>query len=203
LLFSGCQKKEFTTFVSFSPKTEVSVTPDDITVAARVLQTRLNAVLSGEAIVTYENDLIRVGLTDKEDLLLTKELATTNGLFEFFHSTAPINIGEPIPENALTIMTGKDIKNASVYSDSNTNSWVVDISLTKQGTDILADFSKSHIGEYLVISRDKMIIFSLQINSAITDGEAEIQGSFDKVSARILAAELNSGCLPVQLIENN
>ena len=55
------------------------------------------------------------------------------------------------------------------------------------------------MGAYLVIVRDDQVISAPKVNSAITGGQAEIAGNFDKASAQMLAAQINSGAMPVPL----
>ena len=62
---------------------------------------------------------------------------------------------------------------------------------------IFGDFTTAHVGEYLAIALDGVIVSSPTIDSAITDGSGVIQGSFTYDSANSLAADLRYGSLPV------
>jgi len=62
-----------------------------------------------------------------------------------------------------------------------------------------ADYTRSHVGQYLTITADDVVIESATIQSAI-DGVGEISGTMSLDDAKRLAAYLKSGPLPVRLV---
>ncbi len=198
-LASGCTGPKYSSYVSFVPDTAVTIPPEEMLQAQRVLQKRLHDILSGRSTVTLESNALRVGLSNEKDLPLAIEMATHPGLLHFFHSETPIETGQPMPAGAALIFTGANIAEASARLDSNTGWWSVAITFTPEGTTKLADYTQAHVGAYLVIVRDDQVISAPRVNAAITAGRAEIAGSFDKASAQILAAQINSGAMPVPL----
>jgi preprotein translocase subunit SecD len=130
---------------------------------------------------------------------LAIQMATQPGLLVFFHSETPIETGQTMPAGAMVIITGADVAMASASLDTNTGWWSVSITLTAHGTAKLADYTQAHVGAYLVIARDGRVISAPKVNSAITGGQAVIQGNFDKTAAQILAIQVNSGAIPVPL----
>ncbi len=97
-----------------------------------------------------------------------------------------------------TILTGKDIKSANPGFDPQTNAPVVEFTLTSDGAKKFADYTSSHVGQYLTIVLDKRVISSPQIKSPITQGNGEITG-VSQAEAQSLAVQLRYGALPVPL----
>jgi preprotein translocase subunit SecD len=62
---------------------------------------------------------------------------------------------------------------------------------------MFADFTGSHINQYLAIVLDKRVISTPTISNRITGGQGIIQGSFTQDSANTLAIQLRYGSLPV------
>jgi preprotein translocase subunit SecD len=198
-LASGCTGPTYSTYVSFVPDTAVTIPPGEMLQAGQVLQKRLHAILSGRSTVTLENNALRLGLSNEKDLPLAIEMATRPGLLYFFHSDSPVATGQPMPAGATLIFTGANIAKASTSRDSNTGWWSISITLTPEGKTKLADYTQAHVGAYLVIARDGQVISAPKVNAAITGGQAVIAGNFDETAARILAAQNNSGAMPVPL----
>lgn len=198
-LASGCTGPIYSTYVSFVPDTAVTIHPEEMFQAQRVLQKRLHDILSGRSTVTLESNALRVGLSTEKDLPLAIEMATRPGLLYFFHSDSPVEAGQPMPAGATLIFTGANIAEASARLDSNTGWWSISITLTPEGRTKLADYTQAHVGAYLVIARDNQVISAPKVNAAITGGQAVIAGNFDKASAQMLAAQINSGAMPVPL----
>jgi preprotein translocase subunit SecD len=74
---------------------------------------------------------------------------------------------------------------------------VIAFKLKDNGATVFADYTTRNIGKYLAIVLDKKVISSPQIQSAITGGSGQIQGSFTQASANDLAVQLRYGSLPV------
>jgi len=95
-----------------------------------------------------------------------------------------------------TVMTGADLKEANVQTDS-FGKPAVGFSLSDNGTKIFSDYTSSHTGQYLGIVLDKTVISAPVVNTPITDGSGIIQGSFTADEANKLAVQLSYGALPV------
>lgn len=98
-----------------------------------------------------------------------------------------------------TIMTGDQLDQVGVSSDTTTGQVVVTFALKSEGARIFSDYTTNNVGKYLAIVLDKTIISAPQINEAITEGEGIIQGSFTVDSANALAIQLRYGSLPIPL----
>ncbi len=95
-----------------------------------------------------------------------------------------------------TVMTGADLKEANVQTDS-FGKPAVGFTLSDNGTQIFGDYTSSHVNQYLGIVLDKTVISAPVVNTPITDGQGIIQGSFTAEEANKLAVQLSYGALPV------
>lgn len=83
-----------------------------------------------------------------------------------------------------------------------TNEWAVNIDFTDAGQDAFGDvttrlFGLSGVRNQFAIVLDGRVISAPTTNAAITDGRAEISGSFTQESAETLANQLKYGALPI------
>jgi preprotein translocase subunit SecD len=96
-------------------------------------------------------------------------------------------------------MTGDMLKTALVETDT-LGAYQISFTLTSQGASIFSTFTSAHVGEYLAIVLDGVIISDPKIDSAITSGSGVIQGgNFTYDSANALAQQIRYGALPVPL----
>jgi preprotein translocase subunit SecD len=95
-----------------------------------------------------------------------------------------------------TVMTGADLKEANVQTDS-FGKPAVGFTLSDNGKQIFSDYTSSHVQQYLGIVLDKTVISAPVVNTPITDGSGIIQGSFTADEANKLAVQLSYGALPV------
>jgi preprotein translocase subunit SecD len=93
-------------------------------------------------------------------------------------------------------MTGADLKEAHVATDK-LGQPAVSFSLSDKGGKIFADYTSTHVNQYLGIVLDKTVISAPVVNTPITDGSGIIQGKFTADEANKLAIQLSYGALPV------
>jgi len=107
-----------------------------------------------------------------------------------------------------TIMSGKHLKTASVGTDEYGRPQI-NFELTRGpdgGAEIFAKYTREHIGKFLCITMDKVVISCPRIQSAIPDGRGRItsERGFSLEYARSLAVQMRYGALPVPLkVVNN
>jgi preprotein translocase subunit SecD len=99
-----------------------------------------------------------------------------------------------------TIMTGKHLRSAKVGSDEFGRP-EIDFELTPEGTEIFAKYTREHVGEFLAIVLDGVVISCPRIREPITEGRGRItsEKGFTLEEARHLAVILQYGALPVPL----
>ncbi len=104
-------------------------------------------------------------------------------------------------EESPIILTGKDLKpNAEAQRSPSTFQDYVAIEFNREGRKAFADFTRTHVNDYLAIILDNKVISAPTIRNAILDGKAIIEGGFKDVQeATRLANLLKAGALPVPL----
>lgn len=104
----------------------------------------------------------------------------------------------PVAPVFPTVMTGAHLASAQASVDS-LGQYAVSFTLTDEGRRIFAEFTTTHIGQPLAIVLDKQVISVPVIETAITEGQGQISGSFTYEEANLLAVQLRYGSLPVPL----
>jgi preprotein translocase subunit SecD len=98
-----------------------------------------------------------------------------------------------------TILTGKDLQDASVGLNPQTNEPMVHFAFKSQAAQTLADHTRANIGKYMAIVLDGEVISCPVIRSELPDGSGVIEGRFTLAEARSLAVQLKYGALPIPL----
>jgi preprotein translocase subunit SecD len=174
----------------------VTVSPSDLDQARSILQNRLDkAPLKGRASVVVDGESIRVDLTAASDLEAAVALVSQTGAVDFLSADEVLYTGATVPPGLPVILTEADFQSASVQTNTAGQPDVA-FTLTAEGTKKLADFTSANIGKFLVIARDRIVVSSPRIASAIQDGEGIISGNFSEEEAAELAAILTAGRLP-------
>ena len=106
-----------------------------------------------------------------------------------------------------TIMTGSGLKDAQVEIDSRTGARTVGFTLSAEGNKIFGEYTKNHVGDFLAIVLDGVVVSAPRINAHITGSGQITSGNpagFSRQEAEDLAIKLKYGALPVPLkvIEN-
>ena len=110
---------------------------------------------------------------------------------------------EEIKESGDIILDGSDIQGADAgwYSEYGMNKYVVSLTLNDSGRVKFADATSKHINEAIAIVYDGEIISAPVVQQALTDGKAQISGSFTAEEAENLATTIRVGALPLELRE--
>ncbi len=116
---------------------------------------------------------------------------------------AAVGLDAPAPSTTdgtvyTTVMTGEILENATVQS-TQTGEIDVAFQLTPEGDTQFADYTTAHVGDYLSIVLDGVVLSSPRIQTAITGGSGVITGSFTLEEATRLATQLRYGALPIPL----
>ena len=105
-------------------------------------------------------------------------------------------------------MTGGSIASAEAHiglNPTNPSGWGVNMKLTPKGRADFADVTGSNVGRQLAIVLDGVISSAPNIHERISQGDAQITGSFSVAQAKDLAIVLRAGTLPapVHVIEES
>jgi protein-export membrane protein SecD len=123
------------------------------------------------------------------------EVAGTDSLT----ATASVTPTEPQDPDRVyeTIMTGADLANVGL--DAQQNEYIIPFELTPEGAETFAQYTASHVGQFLCIVLDKTVISCPRIQGPIPEGRGMISGAFTLDEARQLAIQLRYGALPIPL----
>lgn len=108
----------------------------------------------------------------------------------------------PTGDTETILMDGSMVKSAQaqVYQGSDgTSSYVVGLEFTDEGAEKFAEITSEYVNQTISIWMDDIMISAPTVNSAITDGKAQIEGDFSASDATELANKISAGALPFQL----
>ena len=190
------------------------------------LQKRVEKYSTEAQVYQEGNDRISIeipGVSDANAIL--EELGKPGSLF-FLSETDPeggLNYTATMDENGelvyimlrdiselqadgSTVLAGTDVKDAragSINDNMQGSQFGVDLTMTQEGTKKFADATRKAYekGESIAIYYDNEIISAPMVNAAITDGNAQITGSFTFEEADMLAATIRIGGLKLELEE--
>ena len=154
-----------------------------------VIQTRLGDKGYSEATVqSLGEDGIRVEIPDVTDTALVLELIGEPALLEF---TTP---------DGVTFMTGDAVASAEPGLDQ-MGQYVINFKLNKNGTELFRDMTTRYTGQVLYILLDGEVLLAPRVNEPITNGEGSISGMESREAAEKIAAQIQSGALPLVLTQ--
>ena len=103
------------------------------------------------------------------------------------------------------VLSGTDVAGAEGVATqdqtSGSRKYVVELELTKEGTEKFAEATKANVGKQISIIYDGQTISSPTVNEAITGGKAEITGMSSIEEAKNLASNIRIGSLSLELNE--
>ena len=169
-----------------------SVTDDEMKAAISLLQGRLDWKGWTEAEVAREGDKrIRVQIPGVED---AEEAIQEIG------QTAQLSFAD---EDGNVLLTGDMVKDATKQVGSTSKNGAsqpyVALEFNKEGTERFAEATSNNIGKQIYIIMDNEVISAPTVQTAITNGQAMITGSFTAEGAEQLASLIRAGSLPFNL----
>ena len=153
-----------------------------------IMRTRLSDKGYNEATVTKQgSDRIRIEIPDVQDPASVLNIIGTPAHLEFRTTDGEV------------VITGDDVQSATAVTDAAGSEYKVRLVLNESGKEAFAKATSENIGKTISIYLDDDVISSPRVNSAITGGEAVIEGNFTLDSARELASLIQSGALPLDI----
>lgn len=153
-----------------------------------LLSLRVNKLGVSETVVTKEGkNRIRIEIPGKFDAKSVVDGVAKTGQLKF--------VG---PDNK-TILTGKDVKDASAYLNQQDNKPTIGLELNANGTKEFSDATQKFLGQKITIYLDDQKLTDPTVDVHITDGKAEISGSASLQEAQKKANLIKSGALPVEV----
>lgn len=180
-----------------------------------VIERRVNIFGVSEPLVQTEHagfisglhdDRLIVELPGITDVEAAKEIIGKTPILEFrLEKENALNLASTVPHTVLdelfepTGLTGRLLSRASVVFDPNTGAPYIGLNFNDEGAELFRQITREHKGEILAIILDGEILSAPVIQDEITNGEAQITGSFTPEEARALVRDLNYGALPVPI----
>ena len=155
-----------------------------------IIQHRLDDAGYNEATVQrIGGDGIRVEIPDVQDPSVVLNLIGTTAHLEFRDS------------NGTVLMDGAMVQTAVGGYDSDQADYVVQFRLTGEGSDIFAKATADNLGKSISIYLDEELLISPTVQSVITGGSGVINGMGSMERAQTIAAQIQSGALPMTLTQ--
>ncbi|MGL5380717.1 protein translocase subunit SecD [Clostridium sp.] len=163
-----------------------NITSEDLEKTRQLLSLRVNKLGVAETIVATEGDRrIRVDIPGEY---------SSNEIVSSLSKTGNLTFKD---SEGNVVLTGKDVKEASVMLDNQSGKPVVSLKLNDEGQKKFADATTKNVGKQISILMDEEVISSPTVQNPITNGEAVITGSSSVDEANNLAGLISSGALPV------
>lgn len=165
------------------------VSDDDLNRTKEMLALRVNSLGVSEPVVALMpgTSRIRIEIPGVYDAKAALDQIGRTGNLRF------------VGPNNDTVITGQDVKDATVGVDPNTNKPVVQLKLNASGAQKFSDATAKYINQTISIYMDNDKVSSPTVESQIPNGEAIITGSSDINEAKRLAGIIKSGALPVKM----
>ena len=128
----------------------------------------------------------------------TTDTPTITATIDAAATPAPVETPAVSPTIYHTVLTGAALSSVSVQAGQ-LGGFDIATTFKQDAAAIFADFTGSHVNQYMAIVLDKRVISSLIIKSKIPNGQGVIQGKFTQDTANTLAIQLRYGSLPVPI----
>lgn len=166
---------------------EAKVDDDSVQRVVKIIERRINELGLTEPIIQRQGERrIIVELPGVKDPEKAIELLGKTALLEFQD------------ESGITVLTGKDLKDARAQIDQGKRNLVA-IEFTDQGGKAFAELTSKNVGKHIAILLDKQILTNPTVEEPITGGKAVITGNRTIEEAERVAILLRSGSLPVKV----
>ncbi len=155
-----------------------------------VISSRLTEAGYPESTVSkIGDDIIRVEIPDVDD---PDEIITLIG------SPAKLEFLDP---DGNVFMEGRDLQAAYATQDENSKP-AIGFTLTNEGKQLFGEMTQKSIGQSLTIQLDGQNLMTATVNTAIWGGSGIITGNFTEDQVKTYATQIQSGSLPLDLVEN-
>jgi len=152
-----------------------------------LLSMRVNKMGVSETAVSQEGSKrIRIEIPGKFDAQEILDSVAKTGELKF------------VGPDGVTLLTGKDVKQASAFIDTNNgNAPTISLELYPDGAAKFAEGTKKFLNQKIAIYMDEDMLTNPTVQAVITNGQAVITGSASLKEAQRQANIINSGALPV------
>ena len=128
----------------------------------------------------------------------TDEVSARNTVLNLIGETANLTFRD---SEGNVILDGSMVTTAVGGYDSNEADYVINFVLNDEGAKKFAEVTANSIGKRIAIYLDDQLLIDPTVNSAITEGRGIINGMGSLERARTIAAQIQSGALPMELTQ--
>lgn len=181
-------------------------TPEELADTVYKLQLRVAGYSTESSVYTEGENRITVDIPGETDATSVLEDLGKPGSLKFATDTGEEDDPETEENEALKIwLTGSDIKNAQAGSTKNSTTgaveYVVQLAMTDEGSEKFKQATEENIGKIIYILYDDAVVSAPRVNTAITEGEAVIEGMRNFEEADRIASTIRIGSLKLTLEE--
>lgn len=174
-----------------------AVTRESLTQTAKSLEQRANALGTSEPEVTTEGtNRIRLKLAGVTDEVEVRSKMKEPAELTFRSATEDDKPGE---YSKIELRGNEFVENGASLVYSNLNQPMIDIQVKDK--EKFAEITKRLQGKALAIYLDDELLSAPEVQQTLTDGKAQISGSYTREEAKELADTINLGALPLKLTE--
>lgn len=185
-------------------------TAEQLEAAKTIIETRLDAnnILDRNVTIDSQNNYILVEFpwaANEENFdpaEAIQELGETAEL-SFWHVKYDEEKQTYTKVDKEPIVTGANVVKAEPGYFEQENQFLVSLEFDGEGTKLFGDATKKLVKEVIAIYMDETLISAATVNEAITDGKAQISGSFTADEVKDLASKISAGALPFSLTSTN
>lgn len=203
--------------VTFGPEENINATDDQIESAKSILEVRLvsSGVTDYELYADTDNDRLLVSFPWKdnnsqdvsgtiESLSQSAELlfigGTPSSITITYNEDGTKTVTDETGATCDVVLEGKDVAKAESGYNSQDNEYVVSLDLNDEGTEKFKNATTNYLNNQISIWMDDVCLSAPTVQAVISDGNAQISGSFTAESAKTLADNINGGALPFKLV---
>ena len=208
---------------TFKPADGYDATDEQLEAAKSIIELRMvsQGITDYELYADRNNDRIIVRFPWKSDeqdynaIDAINEISSTAKLtFRPGNSYETTDVGSdgeyvyktPTGETATELMDGSMVDSAQAgYTDDGKGKqeFIVSLNLNEEGAKKFAEITQQYLNKTVSIWMDDIMLSAPTVQAVITDGKAQISGSFTAKEANQLAEKINAGALPFQLETSN
>jgi len=170
--------------------------PDQV--IASLQQTGLLEFVDIGAQPITEGTIIQTDFGTSSTSNTTTETPSSTPTIDPSATAAPTETPAVTPTIYHTVLTGRALSAVSVQA-ATLGGFNIATSFKSDAATIFADYTGTHVNQYMAIVLDKRVISSLIIKSKIPNGQGVIEGKFTQDTANSLAIQLRYGSLPVPI----
>lgn len=167
---------------------EAPVTAENVRKAMAIIENRVNAFGVAEPVIQLQGQR-----------RIIVELAGVKDPDEAVRNLIKTAYLEFKTEDGTTVLTGRQLKDATEAKDPSSGQVEVNLEMTPEGAKVFSDVTEANVGKRIGIFLDNKLLQAPVVQEKIPTGKARITGYQSLEEAHNIAILLRSGALPVKV----